>query len=71
VNLARCTEREDWKVCRSWYMHGGKLCRFVDAGPFHIDHVVSRPCVAEPQGAPRPYECTKQNPCGNCAVCWD
>jgi ferredoxin len=23
------------------------------------------------QGAPRPYECTKQNPCGNCAVCWD
>lgn len=22
-------------------------------------------------GAPRPYECSKQNPCGNCAVCWD
>jgi hypothetical protein len=23
------------------------------------------------RGAPRPYECSRSNPCGNCAVCWD
>jgi hypothetical protein len=27
--------------------------------------------LPEPQGAPRPYECTRANPCGNCPVCWD
>lgn len=37
------------------------------ATPFDLRCANYVPAV---QGAPRPYECSRENPCGSCAVCW-